>query len=71
MAEHVQSDRLPDRVPGRVPWADPGSDIAPIREEILAAVAQVLDRGEYILGPLVTNSEQELWRDSWARRARL
>ncbi len=60
MAEHVQSDRVPDRVPDRIPWADPGSDIAPIREEILAAVAQVLDRGEYILGPLVTNFEQEL-----------
>ncbi len=26
----------------------------------MAAVAQVLDRGEYILGPLVTNFEQEL-----------
>jgi dTDP-4-amino-4,6-dideoxygalactose transaminase len=52
MAKHIQSDR--------VPCADPGSDIASIREEILAAVAQVLDRGEYILGPLVTNFEQEL-----------
>jgi len=31
-----------------------------MREEILAAVAQVLDRGEYILGPRVTNFEQEL-----------
>jgi dTDP-4-amino-4,6-dideoxygalactose transaminase len=52
MAKHVQSDR--------VPWADPESDIASIREEILAAVAQVLDRGEYILGPLLTNFEQDL-----------
>jgi dTDP-4-amino-4,6-dideoxygalactose transaminase len=51
-AKQVQSDR--------VPWADPGSDIGPIRDEILAAVAQVLDRGEYVLGPLVTNFEQEL-----------
>jgi dTDP-4-amino-4,6-dideoxygalactose transaminase len=64
MAENVPSDRAPDRVPyrvrDRVPWADPGSDIVPIREEILAAVAQVLDRGEYILGPFVANFEQEL-----------
>jgi dTDP-4-amino-4,6-dideoxygalactose transaminase len=44
---------------GRVPVADPRSDIWPIREEILAAVANVVDRGEYILGSLVTNFEQE------------
>jgi dTDP-4-amino-4,6-dideoxygalactose transaminase len=52
MAKNVQSDR--------VPFADPGADIAPIREEILAAVAQGLDGGEYILGHFVTNFEREL-----------
>jgi dTDP-4-amino-4,6-dideoxygalactose transaminase len=52
MAERVQSDR--------VPFADPGSDLAPIREEIIAAVAQVVDRGQYILGAFVDNFEREL-----------
>lgn len=52
MAERVQSDR--------VPFADPGSDLAPIREEIIAAVAQVVDHGQYILGAFVDNFEREL-----------
>jgi dTDP-4-amino-4,6-dideoxygalactose transaminase len=52
MAKQVQ--------PERIPIADPGSDLAPIREKILAAVAQVIDQGEYILGPIVSNFEREL-----------
>jgi dTDP-4-amino-4,6-dideoxygalactose transaminase len=52
MAEGVRTDR--------VPVANPGADVAPIREEILSAIAQVVDRGEYILGPFVADFEQEL-----------
>jgi dTDP-4-amino-4,6-dideoxygalactose transaminase len=52
MAQGVRSDR--------VPVADPGADVAPIREEILSAIAQIVDRGEYILGPFVADFEQEL-----------
>jgi dTDP-4-amino-4,6-dideoxygalactose transaminase len=51
MADSNQSDRIP--------FADPGSDLAPFREEILAAVGSVLDRRQYILGPLVEAFERE------------
>ncbi len=52
MTKLVQSDR--------VPFAAPALDLAPIREELLAAIAKVVDRGEYILGPFVGDFEQEL-----------
>jgi dTDP-4-amino-4,6-dideoxygalactose transaminase len=48
-----------DNQPDRIPFADPGSDLAPFRREILAAVGGVLDRGQYILGPLVERFERE------------
>lgn len=46
--------------PDRIQFADPGSDLTPIREEILATLAQVLDGREYILGPFVRTFEQQL-----------
>jgi len=52
MAERVE--------PNPIQFADPGSDLAPIREEILAAVAKVLDGREYILGQFVSTFEHEL-----------
>jgi dTDP-4-amino-4,6-dideoxygalactose transaminase len=45
--------------PDRIPFADPGSDLAPFREDILAATGQVLDGRQYILGPLVETFERE------------
>jgi dTDP-4-amino-4,6-dideoxygalactose transaminase len=45
--------------PDRVPFADPGSDLAPFREEILATTRQVLDGRQYILGPLVETFERQ------------
>jgi dTDP-4-amino-4,6-dideoxygalactose transaminase len=45
--------------PDRIPFADPGSDLAPFREDILAAVGRVLDARQYILGPLVETFERE------------
>ena len=44
----------------RVAFADPGADLAPIRQNILSAIAEVVDRGEYILGPSVAKFEREL-----------
>lgn len=52
-----------DRVGGRVPLADPRSDLAPERAEILAAMARVLDSNTYILG-----SEVAAFEESMARR---
>ena len=52
MAKCVESDRIP--------FANPGSDLALIREDILATVGQVLDGGEYIFGPFVNMFEQRL-----------
>jgi dTDP-4-amino-4,6-dideoxygalactose transaminase len=45
--------------PDRIPFADPGSDLAPFREDILAAVGRALDARQYILGPLVETFERE------------
>jgi dTDP-4-amino-4,6-dideoxygalactose transaminase len=45
--------------PDRIPFADPGSDLAPFREDVLAAVGRVLDARQYILGPLVETFERE------------
>jgi dTDP-4-amino-4,6-dideoxygalactose transaminase len=44
----------------RVPVADPGADLGPLRDQIMAAVGGVLDRGEYILGHFVDEFEREL-----------
>jgi dTDP-4-amino-4,6-dideoxygalactose transaminase len=41
-----------------VPLADPASDLARHREVILAAIAGVIDRGAYILGPEVARFEE-------------
>jgi dTDP-3-amino-3,4,6-trideoxy-alpha-D-glucose transaminase len=43
----------------RIQFADPGSDLAPVRAEVLAAVSDVLDSRQYILGPFVENFERE------------
>jgi len=43
-----------------VPLADPRADGAPLREEILAAAARVLDRGWYVLGTEVACFEQRM-----------
>ena len=40
-----------------VPLFDTGSTLAPLREEIAAAVARVIDGGRYILGPEVAAFE--------------
>jgi len=40
--------------------ANPAGDLAPLREQLIAAVARVIDRGLYILGPEVAAFEQEL-----------
>jgi dTDP-4-amino-4,6-dideoxygalactose transaminase len=41
-----------------VPLADPAADLARHREAILAAIAGVIDRGAYILGPEVARFEE-------------
>ena len=46
--------------PNPIQFADPGSDLASICEEILAAVGKVLDGRQYILGPFVSTFEHEL-----------
>ncbi len=43
-----------------VPLFDTASPLAPLREQLHAAVARVLDSGSYILGPEVAAFEQEL-----------
>ena len=44
----------------RVPLADPRADLAPIRDEILSAIAGVIDTGTYVLGAQVAALEQKL-----------
>ena len=44
----------------RVPLADPRADLAPLRGEILAAMARVIDTGTYVLGAQVAALEQKL-----------
>jgi len=48
----------PDPAPPVAP-ADPGAGMRARREEILAAMARVLDRGRYILGEEVAAFERE------------
>ncbi len=43
-----------------VPFLNPGAQTAALREELMAAVAGVLDRGHFILGPEVASLEQEV-----------
>ncbi|HXA54299.1 MAG TPA: DegT/DnrJ/EryC1/StrS family aminotransferase [Solirubrobacteraceae bacterium] len=43
-----------------VPLFDTSSPLTPLREELRAAVARVMDSGSYILGPEVAAFEQEL-----------
>jgi dTDP-4-amino-4,6-dideoxygalactose transaminase len=40
--------------------ADPAADLAPDREDILAAITRVIDRGWYVLGPEVAGFEQQM-----------
>ncbi len=44
----------------RVPYVDLAAQAAPLRERLLEAVGRVLDHGQYILGPEVTELEQRL-----------
>lgn len=46
----------------RVPLADPRSDLAHLRDDILGAMVGVLDSGAFILGPLTQAFEAELAR---------
>jgi dTDP-4-amino-4,6-dideoxygalactose transaminase len=50
----------PGSVRERVPLADPRADLAPLRTEILDAIARVVDSGGYILGQEVATFEQQL-----------
>lgn len=43
-----------------VPLLDLGAQIAPIRREIDAAIARVIDSNQFVLGPEVTSLEQEI-----------
>ena len=43
-----------------VPFLNPGAQTAALREELLAAVTGVLDRGHFILGPSVSALEEEV-----------
>lgn len=43
-----------------IPFANPHAAFAERRLEILEAVTRVLDGGQYILGPEVTNFEKAL-----------
>jgi dTDP-4-amino-4,6-dideoxygalactose transaminase len=43
-----------------VPFADPAADLAPHRDRITAAMAAVVERGSYILGPEVARFEEAM-----------
>jgi len=58
---------LPLRVP--IPLFDTSSALAPLREEIHAAVEGVLESGRYILGPQVAAFEEEFARYCGAQHA--
>src|SRR5436190_1668336 len=45
-----------------VPLFDPGTPLAPLRDELHAAAARVLDGGRYVLGPEVEAFEREFSR---------
>lgn len=51
-----------------IPFANPHAAFAERRLEILEAVTRVLDGGQYILGPEVTNFENDF--AAWLGRAR-
>ena len=44
-----------------IPFANPHAAFAERRLEILEAVTRVLDGGQYILGPEVTNFENDFY----------
>jgi dTDP-4-amino-4,6-dideoxygalactose transaminase len=46
----------------KIPLLDLKAQMAPIREELLQAVAKVLDNGQYIMGPEVKAFEEEVAR---------
>ena len=48
----------------RIPLADPRADLASKREAIMAAIANVVDQGSYILGPEVQSFEGAMARRS-------
>src|SRR5215211_616785 len=52
-----------------VPLFDTATPLAPLRDELLAKVAEVLDGGRYILGPEVAAFERELAAQLGARHA--
>lgn len=43
-----------------VPLANPAGDLAPLRDQIAAAITRVIDSGTYILGPQVAGFEQRM-----------
>lgn len=53
----------------RVPLFDMAAELAPIRAEVDAAIARVLDSGIFVLGPEVAAFEAALARATGARRA--
>lgn len=48
--------------PMSVPFFDMGRHLAPIRDSVLQAIARVLDEGDFILGPDVTDLEVQVAR---------
>jgi dTDP-4-amino-4,6-dideoxygalactose transaminase len=54
--KHVMNERA------RIPFADPRSDLAGLRNDIIAAVARVIDSGCYVLGSEVATFEDRLSR---------
>src|SRR6266700_804270 len=46
----------------RIPIADPGADLAHLRSDLLAAMARVLDAGDYVLGQEVAEFERGMAR---------
>jgi dTDP-4-amino-4,6-dideoxygalactose transaminase len=43
-----------------IPLANPATDLAPLREKIVAAAARVIERGTYVLGSEVAEFEQRM-----------
>ena len=56
-------------VPIRIPYIDLQTQHAPIRDELLAAAARVIDSGKFVLGPEVDEFEQRFARLSGTRYA--
>src|SRR3954470_2830339 len=58
--QHAAAQASVSAVP--VPLFDPGTPLAPLRDELHAAAARVLDGGRYVLGPEVEAFEREFSR---------